>query len=98
MIDGTYKIGVDVLFGHKEGTVTLRSEGDKAIADLDAPIIGKRHVEGKLEGDSFTMRGSGKIKLVGEVEFTLKGVVEGDNLHINIDSNKGEFKFEGVRI
>ena len=51
MIDGTYKIGVDVLFGHKEGTVTLRSEGDKAIADLDAPIIGKRHAEGKLRPD-----------------------------------------------
>ena len=69
-----------------------------AIADIDVPVIGKRRMKGHVEGDTFTAEGSGKIKLVGEVNFTLKGEVSGDNLHIHIDSNKGEFDFEGVRI
>ena len=97
MIDGTYKISVDVPFGRKDGTIVLRTEGDTAIGDIDAPIVGKQHIEGHAEGDTFTAEGSGKIKLVGKVDFTLKGIVSGDNLHIDIDSNKGEFKLDGVR-
>ena len=98
MIDGTYKIEVDVPFGHKEGTVVLKTQGDVALADIDAPIIGKRSLEGRVEGDAFTAEGSGKIKLVGKVDFTLKGKVSGDNLHIDIHSNKGDFELEGVRV
>lgn len=97
MIDGTYKIQVDVPFGRKDGTIVLRTQGDTVFADIDAPIVGKQHVEGRAQGDTFTAEGSGKIKLVGKVDFTLKGMVSGDDLHIDIDSNKGEFKLDGVR-
>ena len=64
MIDGTYKIEVGVPFGRKTGTVVLRTQGDTAVADIDAPIVGKQHVEGRAEGDTFTAQGSGKIPLV----------------------------------
>ena len=98
MIDGTYKIKVDTPFGRKDGTVILRTEGDAVHADIDAPVVGKRHMEGRTEGDTFTARGSGKIKLVGKIDFTLRGEVSGDDLHVNIESNKGEFKLEGTRV
>ena len=98
MIDGTYTISIDVPFGHKEGTVTLRTEGNTVYADLDAPMVGKRQLEGRCEGDTFTAEGSGKIKLVGNIDYTLEGKVSGDDLHIDIHSNKGEFTLEGTRI
>ena len=98
MIDGTYKIGIDVPFGRKEGTVVLSTKGDVVIADIDAPIVGKNHVEGHAEGDTFTAEGSGKIKLVGKIDYSLKGEVIGDSLRIDIHSSKGDFVLEGVRV
>ena len=97
MIDGKYNIEVDVPFGRKEGTVDLRTEGDTAIADIDAPIVGEQHVEGRAEGDTFTAQGSGKIKIMGRIDYTLRGEVVGDKLHIIIESNQGQFSLEGVR-
>ena len=98
MIDGTYKIGVDTPLSRKEGTVTLRTEGDKLFASIDAPIIGKREMEGRAEGDTFTAEGSGKIKLIGKVDFTVKGEVTGDDLRIDIQSTKGDLHLTGVLI
>lgn len=97
MIDGTYNIRVDVPFGRKDGTIVLRTEGDAVFADIDAPLVGKQHIEGSVEGDTFAAQGSTKIKLVGTVDYTLKGEVSGDDLCINIDSSKGEIKLEGHR-
>jgi hypothetical protein len=98
MIDGTYKVSIKVPFGRaKEGTIVLRTEGDVAYAQIDAPIVGKQQVQGHVEGDTFTAEGSGRIQLVGKVDYTLDGKVTGDDLHIDIHSNKGEFQLDGVR-
>ena len=98
MIDGTYKIEVNLLLGKKEGKIVLRTEGDAVFADIDAPLVGEAKVEGTAEGDTFTAEGSGKIKLVGKVDYTIKGKVKGDILHLNIHSTKGDFSLEGVRV
>ena len=98
MIDGKYRFEVDVPFGRKKGTIVLRTEGDAAFADIDAPVIGKNHMEGQVDGDTFTAQGSSKIKFMGNVEFTAVGTVSGDNLHVDIKSNKGDFVIEGVRV
>lgn len=97
MIDGTYKIKVDVLFGPKNGTVVLRTEGDTTYADINAPIVGKQTVKGHVEGNTFTAKGSGRILLLGKVDYDLKAKVSGDNLHIDIESNKGSIALEGKR-
>ena len=98
MIDGTYNIKIDVPFGRKEGTIALHTENGVLFADIDAPVVGKQHMEAQAEGDTFTAQGSGKIKFLGQVEYTLKGVVSGDNLHVDIQSNKGELKLDGIRV
>ena len=98
MIDGTYNIKIDVPFGRKEGTIVLRTQGDTVFADIDAPLIGKAQVQGKSDGNTFTAEGSGKIKLVGKVDYTIKGEVSGDTLHLDIHSTKGDFKIEGMRV
>lgn len=98
MIDGTYNIEFDIPLGRKKGTVTLRTEGDVVFADIEAPLLGKQHGEGHVDGNTFTAEGSGKFKLVGKVDYTLKGVVEGNDLHVDIQSSKGEIKLDGTRI
>lgn len=98
MIDGTYAIEADTPLGHKSGTVTLTTSGDVAHAEIDAPILGKQQVEGKLEGDGFSAEGTFKLGFFGTIDYTLKCVVEGDKLDIDIDSSKGAFKFSGARV
>lgn len=97
MLDGIYIIQINTLLGRKTGSVKLRTEGKTLFADIDAPVIGKQRLKGRADGDSFTARGTGQVSFVGQVEYDLKGRVSGDNLHIDIRSNKGAFKFEGVR-
>ena len=98
MIDGTYRIKIDVLFGRKFGTVVLRTEGDVMFADIDAPVVGKQHLEGHVEGNAFSAKGSGRILLLGKVDFVLNGEVSGDDIRIDINTNKGDLKLEGVRV
>ena len=98
MIDGTYKIKIDLPFGRKDGTITLRTEGNTLFADIDAPLIGEAHVQGTASGNTFAAEGSGKIKLVGRVDYTITGEVSGNELRLDIHTNKGDFKFEGVRV
>jgi len=97
MIDGTYKIMVDVLFGPKEGTVVLHTDGDVLTADIDAPVVGKQHVKGKADGDTFTAKGTGRILLLGKIDFDISGEVSGDDLCLDIHSSKGNIKLNGTR-
>ena len=98
MIDGTYRIEIELLLGRKQGLVTLRTEGDVVIAEIEIPIIGKIQGEGQLEGDTFTTEGSIKLKLLGEIDYKVKGEVIGDKLLLDIESNKGNFLLEGERV
>ena len=97
MIDGTYNIALDTPLGHKSGTVTIRTAGETAVADIDAPMIGKQRIEGRVDGDAFSAQGSLKIMLVGKVDYTLKGTVIDDYLRVDIQTNKGAFTLEGIR-
>ncbi len=98
MIDGTYKIMVDSPLGRKESIIVLETEGDVLRADVDAPVIGKQKMQGHVDGDTFTAHGSTKVLLVGKIDFTIKGEVSGDVLHIDIQSSKGNLELEGVRL
>jgi len=97
MIDGTYTMQIDTPMGTKTGTAVVRTEGSKAYADIDAPIIGKQKAVGTVDGDSFSAEGSFKIMFVGKVDYRMRGEVVGDDLHMVIDSSKGTFEIRGVR-
>ena len=98
MIDGTYKIVIEVLFSRKKGTVVLRTEGDDFFADIDAPFVGKQKMQGRAEGDKFTAKGSGKIAILGKVDYVMKGEVSGDDLYVDFKTNKGSLHLEGTRV
>ncbi len=98
MIDGTYKIRIQMLLGAKYGRVVLQTKGDKLRAKINAPVIGRQIVRGHVDGDTFTAKGSGMAMLVGRIDYDIKGEVSGDDLYLEILSNKGNFTFEGTRV
>lgn len=97
MLDGKYTIMIDTPLGKKAGNVVLRTEGDKVYSHIDAPVIGKQEAEATADGDTFTAEGTFKLLLVGKIEYSLRGEVEGDNLHIALETSKGNFDIEGTR-
>ncbi|MBQ9042856.1 MAG: hypothetical protein IJ111_08570 [Eggerthellaceae bacterium] len=99
MIDGTYKIEVRNMIGPKGGKATLQTDGDKAIIDIDMPVLGKQHAEGQLEGENgFSAQGSFGLFLIGKVRYKLRGEVKGDTMHTLIKSNRGFFDIAGKRV
>ena len=98
MIDGTYSVEVESPLGRKQGTVAIRTEGEVAHAEIDAPLVGKQKIDGRAEGNRFSAKGEFKIMLVGKVSYSLEGEVKGDELHVSIDSSKGAFKLVGTRV
>lgn len=98
MLDGTYFMEMDTPLGHKKGTLGIRTEGEKAYAHIDAPLIGKKEFECQTEGDSFDFDGSFKVRLLGSITFKAHGTVEGDVIHMAIETNKGTVHLDGKRV
>ena len=97
MIDGNYLVRIDTLLIPQMSLATLKTEGDTVYVDIEAPIIGRRTSEGKVDGNTFVCEGRLDVDLIGEITYTLSGEVDGDDIHIVIASNKGEFNFSGRR-
>lgn len=97
MLDGFYNMEMDTPLGLKKGTIALRTEGDKAYAHIDAPVIGKKEFECQADGDTFVFDGSFKALLVGSITFVARGEVEGDDIRVTLETNKGTFTVKGTR-
>ena len=98
MVDGKYKIWVDTALGPTPGTIDLHTEGDKVIADINAPVVGKQRTEVQLEGENaFNSEGVFKLLLFGKIEYKLHGEVEGESLRVDIITNKGDIHLKGTR-
>ena len=98
MVDGTYKLKVDVLIGRRYGKIVLRTEDDVLYADINAPIIGRQKVKGTVDGDSFVVKGSGMVFPLGMLRYTLTGEVDGDNITVKCRTNKGNLTLKGQRV
>lgn len=98
MLEGTYEVEFDSPLGRKKGTVKLSVEGTRAIADIKAPVVGKQHLVGTADGDTFSGQGKLKSLLLGEVGYTIDGRVEGDTLIANVCSDKGNLELVGNRV
>lgn len=98
MLDGTYKISVDTPMGTKQGKITLKANGSQVSADIDAPVIGKQHVKGQADGDTFKAHGVIKMLLLGKHEYDVAGEVKDGLLTATISTKSGTFAVEGTRI
>ena len=98
MIDGTYSISLDTPLGSKSGMVNLTTSGNQVVAQIDAPLIGKQKIVGTLKGtDGFTASGSMRMGLLGKLDYTAEGHVEGDTITCDISSKKGTITVSGKR-
>ena len=99
MIDGTYEATIDTILGSQTGAVSLRSEGAKMLADLDAPVIGRQLIRGQLESENvFNAEGVFGLGFFGMLSYALRGEVEGDRLRIVLASGRGEYVIDGNRV
>lgn len=98
MLDGSYKMEMDTPLGLKKGTLDVRTEGEKAFLHVDAPLIGKKQFECQANGDEFDFDGSFKLKLIGTITFKAHGTVEGDDIHVALETDKGTFQINGTRV
>lgn len=97
MIDGTYTVEAKTPLGKRGGQLVMTTEGDVCTADLS--IAGKtKRLLGTLDGENVTFEG--KIHLpfpIGNVNWTLTGTVEGDELKGVCRTKKFSFDVHGTR-
>ena len=99
MIDGKYTIEIKNLLIPQRGKVKLRTEDDKVICDINAPVIGIQHTEGEMEGENaFNAEGTFMLFPFGRIRYDLHCEVDGDSLTVTIKSSKGNFNFKGKRV
>ena len=98
MLDGKYAVEINTPFGRKSCTVDVNTQGEKVIADIDVPMLGRQKIEAHGEGDTFSAQGALKLMFIGEIDYSLSGEVVGDDLKVDIKSSRGEFNVKGVRV
>ena len=99
MIDGTYEIAIDTRMGSKVVTVAAHTEGDTVVGEINAPIVGKQRIVGRVEGeDAFSAQGTIRLMLVGKIDYALHGQVTGNLLRATVKSSKGDFELTGTRV
>ena len=98
MLDGTYAFEVNTPLGSKTGKISLAQQGDRVKVAIDAPVLGKKTLEGTADGDSFAVEGVWKLLMFGKVEYSVKGTLYGDDLALDVHTSKGSTKAVGVRI
>ena len=84
--------------GPVRGRIKLVTTGERLLVDLDAPVIGRRRLEGSAEGDSFNVKGAWWIFPFGRVEYVVEGAVNGDDIALTFKTNRGNTKAVGSRI
>jgi carbon-monoxide dehydrogenase large subunit len=96
-IDGTYKIETDTPMGKQEGTLVLKTDGDKLSGTAES-MMGKQEFTGTISGDSLTWT----MKMtspMGDMELVWTAKVTGDAIAGEVKAgNFGSSPFKGKRI
>lgn len=98
MLDGTYVVEVNTPLGRKTGKIALETENERVFVSVDAPVLGKKRLEGRTQGDSFVVEGEWKLLLIGKIEYKVEGTLYGEDLALSIKTNKGSTQAVGIRI
>lgn len=98
MLDGTYVVEVNTPLGRKTGKITLTTQDERVFVDVDAPVLGKKRLEGHAQGDSFIVEGTWKLLVFGKIEYTVEGKLYGDDLALSVKTSKGSTEAVGIRI
>lgn len=97
MIDGTYEVYAKTPLGKKSGKLVLST--DQNVCNAELSVAGKtKHLVGTINGDMVTFEGKVKLPFpAGEVNYSLEGTVEGDELKGVCRYKKKSFEVWGTR-
>ena len=98
MLDGTYRLTVNTRLGEITVTIDIAVTGEVADITASVPKFGKHHVTGIARGDSFAAKGKVRIPILGRIEYVVAGHVTGDDLLIQLETNKGDRAVHAQRI
>lgn len=96
MIDGLYDCKMKTQMGEISGKITLETNGNDLSGIVETMGMKNRFSGGKLNGNTCVFEGSFKT-ILGSIKYNIKGEVQGNNLKIIADTNKGKFEIIGER-
>lgn len=95
-MEGTYYAKVNTPRGIVDGKMILKQEGSKLSGTVQAMGMSTTFNNGYVNGN--TCKFSGTIQtIIFNIRYEAIGVLEGNKLTLEIDTNKGKFKIEGFR-
>ena len=97
MVDGCYRLAIQTPMGPIDGKVTLKSNGNNLMGTLECMGMKNSFNNGTVNGNQCSFSGNFNTPM-GEISYQVKGVVKGDILAVNVQSNKGSFQLQGKRI
>lgn len=95
-MEGTYCAKVNTPRGIIDGKMILKQEGSKLSGTVQAMGMSTTFNNGYVNGN--TCKFSGTIQtIIFNVRYEAIGILEGDKLTLEINTNKGNFKIEGFK-
>ena len=96
-MDGIYELNIKTPMGNIESKVKLVTNGNSLSGYIEA--MGKRNEfsGGKVNGNNFTISGAINAS-IATIKYDIQGIVQGNILIINANTNMGNIKLQGKRI
>ena len=96
-MDGLYEMNIKTPMGNINSKVKLMTNGNDLSGYIEA--MGKRNEfsGGKVNGNNFTISGSLNAS-IAIIKYDIQGMVQGNILNINANTNMGSFKLQGKKV
>ena len=96
-MDGIYEMNIKTPMGNMASKIKLITNGTNLGGYIE--VLGKRNEfsGGKISGNNFTISGSAHTS-IATIKYDIQGMVEGNILHLNANTNMGSFKLQGRKI
>lgn len=94
-MNGTYNLTLQTQMGIQNGTLVMFAAGNKFRGTLE--LMGmKQEISGTVKGNSFEFSLETR-KMLMKIKITFRGIIDGDKLTGEADTNFGKISVSGVR-
>ena len=97
MLDGTYELTLNTPMGNIPCKIKLWQEKGSLSGSIEIMGTKSYFANGKIEENKCIFSGQFNTPM-GEINYNILGIAEGNKLIIFAETNKGRFKLEGHRI
>ena len=97
MLDGKYSISLSTPIGPINGTITLNCVGESVSGILETMGMKNNFQGKKIKDNQCQFKGNFNSPL-GNIQYTADCIVNGNNIELIANTNKGNFKLQGKRV